>query len=193
MTDAKTKIRKGSLYNRRMLDRNVYDARTAAVTQRAISYLLAHQAKCVHLFLPIARNNEFDTWPLLKHLVSEGIKVVVSATDFERETMNHFIYTDDLVFEEDRFAIPTPKSGRTANVMEIDTVLIPLLAADKKGNRIGYGKGYYDRLLAEMSPEVLKIGVSLSPPFDEFPFVESHDVAMDVLVTPYETIETRKQ
>lgn len=190
MNDPKTKIRKGSLYNRRMLDPAVYAHRVAAVTKSTLEILDSHQSQCVHLFLPIRRNNEIDTWPLLDQLVARGIQVVVSATDFEKQTMSHFVYTKDLVFENDRFGIPTPLSGAKANTAQIDAILIPLLAADKKGNRIGYGKGYYDRLLAEMNPGVLKIGVSLSPPFDEFPFVESHDMAVDVLVTPFQTIET---
>ena len=70
----------------------------------------------------------------------------------------------------------------------IDMVLIPLLAADKKGNRVGYGKGFYDGSCPKYQPQLLKVGVSLAPLFDEFDFAEMHDVKMDFCVTPNQTI-----
>ena len=102
--------------------------------------------------------------------------------------MTHYWHNDSLVFENDRFGIPTPVNGQPANTSEIDLVIIPLLAADKKGNRIGYGKGYYDRLLTEMRSDVLKIGVTLGPAFDHFTFAEPHDINLDYLITPFEVI-----
>ncbi|MFT7031197.1 MAG: 5-formyltetrahydrofolate cyclo-ligase, partial [Marinoscillum sp.] len=89
---------------------------------------------------------------------------------------------------DDAFGIPTPVSKEAITLDRVDAVLIPLLAADKKGNRVGYGKGYYDRLLLEMPEKAKKIGVSLSPSFDLFSFVEPQDVPLDFLITPFELI-----
>lgn len=186
MNDPKYKIRKGTLFNRRMLDEAVWTERNALVCDQALALLRERQITCFHTFLPIRRNREIDTWQVIEASVREERIVVVSATDFEKQTMTHFHYSTELLFEEDAFGIPTPRSGKAADLAQLRAIFIPMLAGDKKGNRIGYGKGYYDRLLAGMSPEVLKIGLSLNPLFDHFPFAESHDIALDCCITPQE-------
>ncbi|HCX20303.1 MAG: 5-formyltetrahydrofolate cyclo-ligase [Flammeovirgaceae bacterium] len=188
MSDAKAKLRKGILFNRRLLAKEIFDERNQAVINSVIQFIQNHSKRCVHCFLPIERNNEVNTWPLVEQLVDAKIKVVLSSTDFENQTMTHYWHKESLSFENDRFGIPTPINGQFADTSEIDLVIIPLLAADKKGNRIGYGKGYYDRLLTEMRSDVLKIGVTLGPAFDHFTFAEPHDINLDYLITPFEVI-----
>ncbi len=188
MTDAKSKVRKGILFNRRLLHHEDFEQRNTLLIQNLVSFILKKEVKSVHCFLPIERNNEPNTWPLIKHLSSHGLKVVVSATNFEEETMSHYWYNDHLHFVQDRFDIPTPTNGDLADVEAIDLVVIPLLAADKTGNRIGYGRGYYDRMLKEMPGSVLKMGVSLGPLFDHFTFAEDHDISLDYVITPFETV-----
>lgn len=192
MDDPKHKIRKGTLYNRRMLADEVWQQRNDRLINAAYSFLVQKQIQCFHVFLPIKRNNEVDTWPILTQSIENGKRVIVSATDFERQTMTHYGYSPDLVFEEDRFGIPTPRSGTVADLTELELIFIPLLAGDKAGNRIGYGKGYYDRLLAEMAPDLLKVGLTLSPLFDHFPFAEPHDISLDYCITPYEIVRCRE-
>lgn len=184
MSDAKSKIRKGVLFNRRLLSDHVYEGRNSRVIDNLLGFIAQSEVQSIHCFLPIKRNHEVDTWPLIEKLTQSGKSVVVSSTDFEKQIMSHFHYSVDLIFENDRFGIPTPASGRSANMSEVDAVLIPMLAGDKKGNRIGYGMGYYDRMLTEMSPDVLKIGITLGPLFDHFTFAEPHDVELDYCVTP---------
>lgn len=189
MSDAKSKIRKGILYNRRLLAPTVFQARNQRVIEQLIGFCQKNQVKSVHCFLPIKRNKEVDTWPLINALTDQMVQVVVSATDFEKRTMSHFEYSVTLQFENDRFGIPTPVQGTPAEMSNVDMVVIPLLAADKKGNRIGYGKGYYDRLLTEMPSNVLKVGVTLGPLFDHFSFAEPHDISLDYVITSFETVK----
>jgi 5-formyltetrahydrofolate cyclo-ligase len=68
-------------------------------------------------------------------------------------------------------------------VKQIDLVLVPMLAFDKSGNRIGYGKGFYDRFLGKCLPDTQKIGLSYFDPVDKIE-VESTDIAMNAVVTP---------
>ncbi|MEQ9304189.1 MAG: 5-formyltetrahydrofolate cyclo-ligase [Marinoscillum sp.] len=189
MSDVKSKIRRSILFNRRLLSNQVFNERNDLVIDRLDSFLALKAIQHIHCFLPILRNREIDTWPLIKKLTEQGKDVVVSATDFEKQTMSHFGYSSDMVLENDRFGIPTPVSGKTAPIELVDCIIIPMLAGDKKGNRIGYGKGYYDRLLAEMSVEVLKVGITLGSLFDNFNFVEPHDICLDYVITPFETVK----
>jgi 5-formyltetrahydrofolate cyclo-ligase len=63
-------------------------------------------------------------------------------------------------------------------------VLIPLLAFDKKGNRVGFGKGYYDKFLVHCKPTVLKVGLSFFDPVDEIEDIIGIDIPLDFCVTP---------
>jgi 5-formyltetrahydrofolate cyclo-ligase len=69
-------------------------------------------------------------------------------------------------------------------VEQIDAILIPLVAFDKEGNRVGYGKGFYDRFLAACRPEALKIGISFFPPVDKIEDLHFFDKKLDLCITP---------
>jgi 5-formyltetrahydrofolate cyclo-ligase len=63
-------------------------------------------------------------------------------------------------------------------------VLIPLLAFDQTGQRVGYGKGYYDRFLANCRPDCIKTGLSFFPAEDKITDTNTFDIAMDFCITP---------
>ena len=67
---------------------------------------------------------------------------------------------------------------------KIDLVLVPLLAFDKRGHRVGYGKGYYDRLLSQVRHDCRKIGLSLFQPVDVIDDIAASDIELDECVTP---------
>ncbi len=186
MSDAKAKIRKGTLYNRRMLNPEVWADRVTKVQTLILSFIGEINLKCCHVFLPIGRNHEFDSWDLVRTLHSKGVEVQLSVSDFDTYEMSHFIYDPELKFELNKFQIPEPVDGKIADLSRTEMILIPLLACDKKGNRVGYGKGFYDRLLSDFPSNPLKVGVNLAPPFDLFPFAEAHDVRLDFCITPFQ-------
>ena len=67
---------------------------------------------------------------------------------------------------------------------EIDVVFIPLLCFDKKGNRVGYGGGYYDKFLTKTKSSCLKIGLSFFEPVDFIKGINMNDIPLDMCVTP---------
>ncbi|MDE7347857.1 MAG: 5-formyltetrahydrofolate cyclo-ligase [Muribaculaceae bacterium] len=93
---------------------------------------------------------------------------------------------DILPYEETRlelgsFHIEEPTGDDVIDVDDIELMVIPAVAFDRKGNRLGRGKGFYDRLLA--SSKATKIGVGYEfQLFDSIP-AEPHDVAMDMIIT----------
>ena len=99
------------------------------------------------------------------------------------------VYGDELKFyfgkqfKKGKFGILVPDdSGVFVEGSEIDVVLVPGVAFDQIGNRVGYGKGYYDRWLSGKS--VAKIGIAFQAQvFQEFNDIESHDIPMDFVVT----------
>lgn len=90
------------------------------------------------------------------------------------------------------YAIPEPaerlRAEREIHPQRLDVVLVPGAAFDERGNRIGYGKGYFDRLLSKLRPDCLKIGLAFDCQlFEEIP-AQEHDIPMDWIMTPSRTI-----
>ncbi|THD69505.1 5-formyltetrahydrofolate cyclo-ligase [Robertkochia marina] len=137
-----------------------------------------------HLFLPIERQHEIDTSFLLTVLQGKDKEVIISRSDFNNGSMKHFLLTDNTVMKTNSYGIPEPQSGIEIAPAAIEVVFVPLLAYDRFGNRVGYGKGFYDRFLKECNPDTLKIGLSFFPPEDKINDVNQDDIALDMCITP---------
>ena len=74
----------------------------------------------------------------------------------------------------------------------VDVVFIPLLAYDIKGNRVGYGKGFYDRFLTKCKNDLLKVGLSFFPPENQIIKTNNNDIAIDICVTPNKIFKFKK-
>ena len=127
-----------------------------------------------HIFLSIVEHKEVNTEFILSILSGKDKHIVLSKSDFETSSMTHFLLTDSTVIKKNKWNIPEPVDGIEIQLNKIDVVFIPLLAFDIKGNRVGYGKGFYDKFLALCKPDTVKIGLS---------FFES-DVRLDYSITP---------
>lgn len=132
-----------------------------------------------HLYYPI--NNEVDTRPFITRLFALGKTVLLPRTDFDLGTMDTFIVHsfDDL--EITRFGMHEPKLSCVVYTDAPDVVCVPGAVFDMKGNRIGYGKGFYDGFLAFNSAKKIAFAY-------DFQVIESlphdpHDIKMDMIVT----------
>lgn len=137
-----------------------------------------------HLFLSISEKQEVDTQAILHILQGKDKNVVLSKADFKNGILNHYLLTDSTVIKVNDWGIPEPVDGIEIPAEKIEVVFVPLLVFDKKGNRIGYGKGFYDRFLSQCSPGVIKIGLSFFDAEKEISEITSLDVPMDYCVTP---------
>lgn len=137
-----------------------------------------------HLFLPIVENQEVDTEFILHLLSGKDKEILISKSDFTTRNMAHFLLTDNTKIRKNEFNIPEPVDGIEVLSKKIDVVFVPLLAFDKKGNRVGYGKGFYDKFLSECKPDVIKIGLSFFESEELISDVFETDVLLDYCVTP---------
>ena len=119
------------------------------------------------------------------HLLSGKDKgIIISKTDFNARNRTHFLLTDKTKIKKNEYNIPKPVDGIEIPFTKIDVVFVPLLAFDEKGNRVGYGKGFYDAFLSECKPDVIKIGLSLFEPEELITDVFEGDIRLDYCVTP---------
>lgn len=183
---SKQDLRKEFLQKRKTLAETEVDVFSKQIHDWFFRNIPVHAYATIHTFLPIKRNNEIDTYLIINTLRKDFATDIVIPRSHEDGTMSHYLLTKDTVFEENKWKIsePSPVGSLQSSVFNIDLVLIPLLCFDKKGYRVGYGKGYYDRFLAECRPDVLKIGLSIFEPIDEISDVTEFDIKMDYCITP---------
>ena len=137
-----------------------------------------------HLFVTIAEQKEIDTEFLLHILAGKDKEIVVSKSDFATLGMTHYLLTDNTKFQKNAYNIPEPIDGLEVPVVKIEVVFVPLLAFDVKGNRVGYGKGFYDIFLSECKPETIKIGFSFFAAEKIIEDASEKDIQLDYCVTP---------
>ena len=146
--------------------------------------------KVIHVYQPILAKKEVDTGPFIRHLealfpeLTLVVPRVSGATDLE-----HLVLDAGTFLSTSAWGIPEPLEGVRVSPEEIDMVLVPLLIFDQKGFRVGYGKGLYDRFLAQCRPNVLKIGLSLFEPPSHLQDRGEFDVPLSIGVTPTQLYE----
>ena len=142
----------------------------------------------LHLFLPIERQNEVDTWPIIQRLWQEcpTVQIAVPVTDLVDRRMTHYSINPGTRFDVNRYGIPEPCPLPASPLSSdgFDLVLVPLLAFDQQGQRVGYGGGFYDRFLAECRPDCLKIGLSLFEPVESIQDTHAGDIPLNLCITP---------
>ncbi|NHN27109.1 5-formyltetrahydrofolate cyclo-ligase [Flavobacterium jejuense] len=136
-----------------------------------------------HIFLPIEEQKEVNTEYILQILAGKDKEVVVSKSDFKTTSMTHFLLTDNTKIKKNEYNIPEPINGLKVPPEMIDVVFVPLLAYDKQGNRVGYGKGFYDKFILECRKDIVKIGLSFFEYEDKIDNIFKNDVKLDFIVT----------
>ena len=185
----KRELRKIFLAKRAALSTVEYGAKCVQLCNRLFDDIDVHAAKVIHTFLAIDKNKEPDTWLVINklntdypHIRISVPRIITNTNDLE----NYYLDTlKQLVTNE--LGIPEPASGVLTPTSEIDIVLIPLITFDRRGHRVGYGKGFYDRFLQQCRADTLRVGLSLFEPVDEITDVYELDVPMHYCVTPEET------
>ena len=136
-----------------------------------------------HVFLPIEEQKEVNTEFILHLLQGKDKEIVISKADLESREMTHFLLTDNTKIKKNKYNIPEPIDGLEVPTYKIDVVFVPLLAYDKAGNRVGYGKGFYDKFLSECKSETIKIGLSFFEPEEFISDVFENDIKLNFCIT----------
>lgn len=138
-----------------------------------------HFAKAKTVMLYCSLPDEVDTMPLLRNIIGKTILLPKVTSD---TTMEIRLYESEKDLAEGAFHIMEPQGPLFTDYGKIDVAVVPGMAFDEKGNRLGRGKGYYDRFLSQLPPYIYKIGVCFDfQKFDKIPS-EATDVTMDLIL-----------
>ena len=144
-----------------------------------------------HIFLSISSNKEIDTEYLLHILQGRDKSIIVPKVTVGTPNMTHLLLQDNTALKISNYGVPEPVSGIEIQPSQIEVVFVPLLAFDKKGNRIGYGGGYYDRFLSKCKTEAIFIGLSFFEAEEKIPSEET-DMPLHFCITPNKIYNFKK-
>jgi len=181
MTKSELRQKYKSLRNE--LSLQVIDENSLAIANQLLT-LDIWDKSFYHVFLTIAEHKEINTDYILNILAGKDKHTVISKSNFETINLENYLLTDSTVIKPNRWNIPEPVDGIEIENSKIDVVFIPLLCFDKKGHRVGYGKGFYDKFLDDCRPNIMKIGLSLFEIEENIEDVYKGDVPLNFCVTP---------
>jgi len=173
---------------RRSLSENQIEEMSLAIANGVLS-LPVWEKTIFHIFLPIEEQKEVNTEYILHLLSGKDKEICISKSNFETREMTHYLLTDTTKIKKNDYNIPEPIDGIEVPSSKIEVVFIPLLAFDKQGNRVGYGKGFYDQFLAKCHPNTIKIGLSFFEAEELISDVNSADIELNYCVTPNKIIK----
>lgn len=171
-------LRREKVAARRALDAGTHAALSARIEAHLTRLLLPLSPRTLAFCAPV--RGEFDARPLANLLITRGWNAAMPVVETVDAPMAFRLWAPASAMDIDRYGIPIPANG---DATVPDTMLLPLVAFDPQGFRLGYGGGYFDRTLAALVPRPFAIGVGfdLARVTDIRP--QPHDMRLDAVVT----------
>ena len=193
MNSSKEFIRKNALTQRIEMSKAEVETKSIQITNIFFNSFDIQIFKSIHLFLPISKKNEINTVHIIEKLRTDfkHCDIIIPKIISGSNDMKALKLEGDTTFIENKWGIPEPVNASIYPTEKISAMLIPLLAFDLKGNRVGYGKGFYDKFISQCAPSCVKIGLSLSEPLNQID-AETHDQPLDFAITPLELYTFKK-
>jgi len=155
----KKKLRETFLTVRKSLSTRELALLSQSITARLIENPSYLQSGTIHCYVSIEGNSEILTQSLIRDALGRGKRVVVPKMESAGQMAHHQIFSLDEL-SPNEWGVPEPVAARPVGPSELSLVIVPMVGADYKKNRLGYGMGYYDRFLKKT--EGVRIGLCLN-------------------------------
>ena len=188
----KPQLRRTALARRLALSPDEVARRSDQLREHLFRQFAVEQWQWLHLFLPLQKRNEPDTWQVIRGVWGEALPLRLATPVVQPDgvSLKHYELRPDTQLSTNRWGItePVPDPTTAPEVLPamLDAVLVPLLAVDAMGQRVGYGGGFYDRFLAQCRPGTEFIGLNVldEPPTGRLTDVLPTDVPLTACITP---------
>ena len=182
----KSGLRKIYLQKRKTLSSDEVFLISEQIFEKFVQFFKPKKNQKLHLFLPIAKFVEIETQFILNYCLENQIRVFVPKV-IGKDLISVEIF-ENSIYKTNSWGIEEPISNEDAGIFDYDFVITPLLYCDSIGNRVGYGKGFYDDFFANLSYKTNKIGINYFNPDESIDDVWENDIPLDYLVTPTEIL-----
>ncbi len=181
----KAEIRKKFLEIRNGISQEDYLQKSKAISENTVQWIDSLNVNHVHCYLSIDSRNEVKTDNIIEWLIRNHFTVSVPVVDFRNDTLEHYQITTNGSFEENKWGVREPdihsRRRRTEPAL-FDIVIVPVVASDNEKNRLGYGKGFYDRFLAKTP--AIKAGLVFDCCISNKTLpVEPFDINLDLIIS----------
>ncbi len=191
---SKNELRQRALSVRRSVPPAELSALSRAIKRRLYSLEAYTRAKTIAAY--VARPDEVQTFGIIKRALTQGKRVLIPKTD----AVDGRLIFSELRDPERELAPgpmgilePRPEFLRPVDLGDADLILVPIVAWDERGYRLGYGKGYFDRELGALKRRVLTAGLALEVQrVEEIP-AERYDVPLEIIITEERVIRARRE
>jgi 5-formyltetrahydrofolate cyclo-ligase len=186
----KAELRRTALTQRRALTPAEVASRSDQLGTQLFRHFPVGEWRWLHVFLPLLAKHEPNTWAIIRRIWREAPPLQLAAPVVQSDgiSLKHYELTAATPLIPNRWGILEPTASLAAEVLppQLDAALVPLLACDQQGHRVGYGGGFYDRFLAQCRPGALFIGLSIleDAPVTEIADVLPTDVPLHACITP---------
>ncbi|HYF31130.1 MAG TPA: 5-formyltetrahydrofolate cyclo-ligase [Chitinophagaceae bacterium] len=137
-------------------------------------------------YWPMQTHHEVNTLPMTDYVQFRipGLQLAYPKIDYEQVSMVAIAVDDDTEYETNAYGIAEPLSNKVMPPGELDMIFVPMLAYDKQGYRVGYGKGFYDRYLKSCRQDVITVGFSYFEAEPLISDVNEFDIPLNFAITP---------
>lgn len=170
-------IRGKYLTARKGLSKDIVKKKSKLIVKKLLGLEAIKNAKTVSAYLPV--NNEVDTYSIIDYLLGAGKTVAVPGFVDRNYYFGKLNNLNNLELGPSK--ILQPRVFKRIDPKLVDVAIIPGVAFDQKGNRLGYGKGVFDKLLC--CSDAFKVGLAFEFQIIDNLTIESHDIKMDVVVS----------
>ncbi|PIE50418.1 MAG: 5-formyltetrahydrofolate cyclo-ligase [Flavobacteriales bacterium] len=177
----KNELRQRYKRKRKSLSKNEILDSSKLIFKHFIDKFNPQKGQKIHLFLTIEKLKEIDTSIFIDYCFEHQIRVFVPK--MKGNKLYAIEINENTIYETNSWEITEPISDIDSREKNYDFILTPMLYCDSKGNRVGYGKGFYDSFFSEINSG-LKIGVNFFEPQETIDNVWENDVTLDYLITP---------
>lgn len=187
----KTELRKAVLLKRDSIPLEVRVFKDQEITERLLSYSDFVKAETIMLYASF--RSEVNTFPIIERTLKEGKTVVLPVVNALQRRLELYRINslDDL--SPGYMGIMEPKPERAVAIEEssLDFILLPGVAFDERGGRIGYGGGYYDRLVKNLTGNTRLVSLAYEEQIVEHVPLEQHDQRVHAVITDRRVIEVQ--
>lgn len=179
--------------NRQKLSREEVEEKSKLIKEKLFSLSEFQSARTVAFYVAMKKSNEVETEGMIKESLRLGKRVLVPITDLVEDKLvfSEIKNFDDLLPSTFDILEPAPELRKILPYESIRLIVVPGLVFDLHGHRIGYGLGFYDKVLSQLTKYVTRIGLALELQVVEKLPNEDHDVRLDKIITEERIVECK--